>query len=908
MKTRGFPYLLIACVILFAAGCRQSKYVAEGGYLLKKNKVQFEEEKDGETKLVGDHAYLNGSEMEEFIRPLPNRKLKLFFYNRIDTSKYNAQVNRKKEKYRKKNEKRKIKENRINNERIDKAESNGDSLYRHKVISEKAERLGWREWVRNNMGQPPVALDTAKVSKADKQIEIYLRKKGFYSAELNDTILYNEKRRKAEVHFTIKSGDPYIIRSLKFDKSVNSTIKTHYGILIKAKEPLIIPGNILDQDVLNAERERLSQHLRNETAMFGFNKNFIGFVVDTTVGDLQADVTFFIKPKIIKDPFDTSEVTHNVQVKHHVFRIRHATFYLRNPDIASFNDYGLYMRRCAALGLPETDHLGRFQLLDTLHIEAKGTFVYNEKPFIDPYLLDKQNFLEIDREHIHKDSAKYYKEYYVERSYRTLSNLGVFANITPKIIIDPDEPFGKWVLVYYDLMPIKKQSFLFEPRLTNTNGNLGVSGGFGYTNKNLFGGAQKLVISFIGGFESQPLIVGLDTDGSVSKKAWRLNTFEWGPKIALSFPKLVPFPKGVTSDFSKRAYPKTTVDLAVNYQRRPEFKRTLAEIGYSWSFQQDKVQKWEIGLAKISYVKLVKEDFFIQSLIDQNNPARDNSYADHLTTILSPVYYYNNTNFNRKKNNNLHNIIASVDVSGWLLTPLIYNGLDAMGFGQVGLDSDSLKNIFGIPYTQFLKFDVQYVASWYINKKHKILFRTMAGMGIASRNSPSLPYEQAFFAGGSNDIRAFSSQEMAPGSVKTYNDPNATVTQIGDTRFEGNVEWRFEMTSLLEGAVFVDAGNIWNLKRNIYAADHPSVLKASSWKEIALGIGYGVRADFDFLIVRLDASFALHNPHLPAGERWWLTPKNSYQNDYFKTDANGKTLNYISPHAISFNFGIGYPF
>lgn len=894
--------------MLITAGCSQSKYVKDGDYLLKKNQVAFEEEKDGEIKLVGDHDYLNGAEMEEFIRPSPNRKVKLFFYNRIDTGKYNTQVNRKKEKYRKKNEKRKIRENRINNERIDKAEVSGDSLYRHKVINNKAERLGWREWVRNNMGQPPVTLDTAKVSKAHKQIEIYLRKKGFYSAHVKDTIHYNEKRKKAEVLFTIKSGDPYIIRSVKMGESVNATIQGQYKELLSEKETLIEPGNILDQDLLNSERDRFSQYLRDEAAMFGFSKNFIGFVVDTTVGDLMADVTLFVKPKIIKDPYDTSDVKRSVKIEHHVFRIRYATFYLRNPDKASFKNYALYARRCKALNLPETDNLGRFQLLDTMHIEAKGTFVYNEKPFIDPYLLDKQNFLEIDRSHIDKDSAKYYKEYYVERSYRTLSNLGVFSNITPKVIIDPDDPFGRWVLVYYDLMPIKKQSFLFEPRVSNTNGILGISGGVSYSNKNLFGGAQKLEISFTGGFESQPLIVGLDTDGSVSKRAWSLNTFEWGPKIALSFPKLVPFPKKFTSDFSKRSYPKTTIDLAVNYQRRPEFKRTLTELGYSWSFQQDKVQKWEVGLMKISYVKLEKEDFFIQSLLDQNNPARNNSYADHLTTIFSPVYYYNNTNSNRRKNNNLHNIIASLDISGKLLTPLIYNGLDAIGFGKVGLDADSLKNVFGIPYTEFIKFDIQYVASWYINKKHKIVFRTMAGMGIASGNSPSLPYEQAFFAGGSNDIRAFRAQEMAPGSVKTYNDPNATVTQIGDTRFEGNVEWRFEMTSLLEGAVFVDAGNIWNLRKDIYAIDDPSVLKSSSWKEIAVGIGYGIRADFDFLIVRLDASFALHNPHLPAGERWWLTPKDSYQNDYFKTDADGKTLNYIPPHAINFNFGIGYPF
>ncbi|NOQ73498.1 MAG: BamA/TamA family outer membrane protein [Crocinitomix sp.] len=905
MKTSGIPYLLFGCLMLVLAGCSQSKYVADGSYLLKKNQVQFEEEKNGETKLTGDHPNLNAGEMEEFIRPAPNLRLKLFSYNRIDTNKYNAQVERKREKYRKKNEKRKTKENKINNERIDKAEANGDSLYRHKVINMKTERLGWREWVRNNMGQPPVLLDTAKVRKADKQIEIYLRKRGFHFAIVNDSMIYNEKRKKAEVHFTIKSGEPYTIRDLKFDKSVDATMLIQYTEMISAKGSLIELGNLLDQDVLDLERNRFSQYLRDEAAKFGFNKNYIGFLVDTTVGGLMADVTMFVKPRIIKDPYDTSDVKRSIEVGHFGFRIRAVTFYLRNPDKASFKNYTLYQRRCAALKINETDYLGRFQLLDTLHIEGKGTFVYNEKPFIDPVLLDKQNFLEIDKVQLGGKDKKFYKEYYVERSYRTMSNLGVFANITPKVIVDPDAPLSNWVLVFYDLMPIKKQSFLFEPRVLNTNGNLGVLGGVSYSNKNLFGGAQKLEISFVGGFEGRPEIVADSTGGQASP----FNTVEWGPKMALSFPKLVPFPKKFTSDFSKRSYPKTTINLNVNYQQRQEFKRTLTELGYSWSFQQDKVQKWDIELIKISYVKLAKEDIFIQSLINQNDPARTNSYADHLTTIFSPVYTYNNTMSNRRKNNNLHNIIASLDISGKMLTPLIFGGLQAVGFGKATVDSAGLKNIYGVPYTEFIKVDIQYVASWYINKNHKVVFRTMAGMGFANGNSTSLPYEQAFFAGGSNDIRAFNSQEMAPGSVKTYNDANATVTQIGDTRFEGNVEWRFAMTSLLEGALFVDAGNIWNLTSATYPSDHPSVLKNSSYKEIAVGLGYGIRADFDFLIVRIDASFALHNPHLPVGERWFLSPKTTYYSDYpLIYDSNDVILKSAKPHRLNFNFGIGYPF
>lgn len=908
---------MVVSLAVLSFGCRQAKYVQDGNYLLKSNEVFFPVKKKRKVKLETDHPLIDVAEVEELIRPTPNRSLKLYFYNRIDTTRHQRQVNRKREKYRRKNERRKTRENKINNRRIDRAREKGDSLYRQKVISEKDVKLGWREWVRSNLGQAPVLLDTVKVRKSHEQIDIYLRKKGFYSAEVRDTIIYKERKKKAFVEFHIKPGEPYRIREFKLDSaSMNAAMLRGYKELIKESDPIIIPGNLLDQDVLDEERSRLSQYCRNEKAMFGFNKNYIGYAVDTTVGHLEADVTMFVKPKVVKDPTD-SLGERKIEIDHLVYKVKDVTFYLHNPDPASFDDFKAYRKRCDSLQsvgrfYPDTLNQfyqikGKYPLLDTMRIEGKGTFVYNEIPYLKPELLDRQNFLEIDMASQGGDS-RFYKEYYVERSYRTFSNLGVFSNISPRIEVDPEAPLSRWVVVTYDLMPLKRQSILFEPRVSNTNGILGIQGSVSYANKNLFRGGQQLQISFTGGMESQPLIVGTDDAGHV-QRAWQLNTFEWGPKISLTFPKLIlPISRKMQEGVSKRAYPKTIFDLTINYQKRSEFKRTLTELGYSVNFQQDKVQRWEVGLVGIDYVRLEKEAFFQERLEQLNDPFLLNSYTDHFTTILNPTYYYSNLNSNRRSNNNLHNIIASMDVAGKLLTPLAYGGLEAVNFNGVSEDPETgLRQLFDVPYAEFIKFDLQYVASWYINKKHKLVFRSMAGMGFASGNSPSLPYEHAFFAGGSNDIRAFEARTMAPGSTKTYEDKNSTLTQIGDTRFEVNTEWRFEMTSLLEGAVFVDAGNIWNLKRPEDAADDPSILKLSSWKEVAVGVGYGIRADFDFLIVRLDLAFPLHNPHLPEGERWWLSTKDNYDL-YFKEDANGNKVDYKFPHQPRLNFGIGYPF
>ncbi len=901
-------YCIIPLLVFVLIGCRQSKYIAEGQYLLKENEISFELEEKGEEVVKNSHPILSSSEIYELVKPVPNLKLKLFFYNRIDTVKHKKQVEKKSEKYRRKNEKRKIKENKINNKRIKKAEERGDSLYRHKVIRPKSVKLGWRDGVRKRLGQAPIALDTNRAKKSKKQIEIYLKKKGFYTAKVKDTIIYNEKKRWAKTGFIIDAGTPYRIREIKFDSTAKTAgIYNEYKKMIEKEGALLESGNLLDEEVLDNERERFTKYGRDEGALFGFNRNYVGFVVDTTVGDLQADVIIYIKPKIIDNPYNEKE---KIEVPHKTFKVRNAVFRLHNPDEASFKDYEAYKKKCDALNLPyrNDSDKGRFQLLDTLFIYGKGRFIYNEKPFLDPDLLDKQNFLEIDRSDDSLNPVeRYYKEYYIERSYRTMSQLEVFSNISPEIVIDPEEPLGRWLIVTYDLTPLKKQSFLFEPRLSNTNGILGTFGTVGYTNKNLFGGAQKLQLSFIGGLESQPLIVGLDGNGEEVQSSFGLNTFEWGPKASLILPKLAPLPKKLQDQISKRSYPKTTLNLAVNFQKRAEFKRTLTQLGYEWSFQQDKVQRWEIALIEIDFVRLEKETFFQERLDLLNDPSILNSYTDHLTTILRPVYHYSNINSNKRDHRNLHDIVASVDLSGFLLTPLIYNGLENSS-GQVGLNLDSLKSFFNVPYTQFLKFDLQYILSQYLNKKNKFVFRAIAGAGFASGNSLSLPYEQAFFAGGSNDLRAFQARTVAPGTVQTYADNNATTTQIGDLKLETNLEWRFKMTSLFEGAVFADIGNIWNIAYDGEDVNAPGIFQFDRfYKELSIGLGYGLRADLDFLIVRLDLAFALHDPHLPEGERWWLSDKTEYRS-FFDVDINGDLVDFISPHPLQFNFGIGYPF
>lgn len=888
--------------------CRQAKYVAEGDYLLKKNKIVFVTyDENGQLVKDEEHEGIYTGDMYDLIKPVPYKGTKLFFYNRIDTTRYQNQLDRKHDKCMEENDERKAKEDEINKKRIEKAKSQGKSYYNHKDKKMKDIKNGWRDWVIVHMGMPPVLMDTALVKKSDQQLAIYMKQRGYFDATVQDTILYKKpKKKKAIVEYIVNPGEPYRIDSFSLAPKTDPEIITQYKNFNKADKSVIVEGSLIDEDMLNLERENFSAFCRDQGALFGLNKNYITFKVDTLGKGHSAIVYMHVAPIGVPHPSIPDSI---VYLPYRGYKVSNVTFMLHNPpkDTLSFKyGFSAFKKRCDAMGLPyESD--GYYSLLDTLInidtiiyrkkdplITHKGVYIYNDIPFLEPDLIDKQNFLYIPH---------WAKEEYLERSYRTMLQLDVFSTITPEIKIDPANPLGRNVVVTYHLVPAKRSTFTLEPRVTNSNSVLGLMGSVSYSNKNLARGAQKLKISFNGGFESQPLII---TESGAQSRIRKLNTFEWGPSIQLSFPKLVPMPKKVWATFSKRLYPSTKFDLTVNIQRRIEFDRRLAHFTYEWNFKQGKMQEWGLQFVNFDFVRLEKDSVFAVRLDSLNDPFLINSYADHFT-LFNGLVYKINTQVPNVYNKTIFNLVINVIQSGGIL--------NFTGLGSNNLSDDGLKQIFGVPFAQFVRFDNQILYQYRFNRKHKIATRLLTGVGWAYGNSPSLPYEQSFVAGGSNDIRAFEARTMAPGSIRILEDTLATNTQIGDMRLELNLEYRFKMNDMLEGAIFVDMGNIWKIK------DDPSTPKDdlgvfhfnSFYRQTAIGTGFGVRADFEFLIVRLDMSFPLHNPYLPAGEKWFGTPHTVYKssfdyNNNGKIDAGYEQSWYKAPFAMRFNFGIGYPF
>jgi outer membrane protein assembly factor BamA len=255
--------------------------------------------------------------------------------------------------------------------------------------------------------------------------------------------------------------------------------------------------------------------------------------------------------------------------------------------------------------------------------------------------------------------------------------------------------------------------------------------------------------------------------------------------------------------------------------------------------------------------------------------------------IVGPNYNYNfNTQIKPNIHSNNYFFNANIDVSGNIMG--LVSGADVRNGKQ--------KNLFGIPYSQYVRTELDFRHYLRINKKTILASRILGGIGYAYGNSEVLPFMKAFFAGGTNDIRAFRARSLGPGTYYAGNASTSTVAlseQPGDIKLEMNTEMRMKLFSVLYAALFVDAGNIWTM--TLDSSRPGSKFSGKFLNEMAVGTGVGLRVDVSFFVLRLDFSIPVRKPFLPDGQRWVL--KNI---DFGSTEWRKQNL--------VFNLAIGYPF
>ncbi len=452
----------------------------------------------------------------------------------------------------------------------------------------------------------------------------------------------------------------------------------------------------------------------------------------------------------------------------------------------------------------------------------------------------------------------------MDRTQTRLARLGMFGNIMIQPVPADTTGTTPELDVYISCQFDRPMEATLEANVTSkSNSYLGPGLIFGVTNNNTFGGGEKLSVKFNASYEWQ---TGKNR-GSV------FNSYEFGVNATLAFPRLLA-PKFVKR--TERELNWTTVSLGADIMNRPHyFKLSEFHTGITYEWHPTRNVLNQLTLFKLSYTKLMKTTETFDSIMDAN-PAVALSFRSQYIPQLSYTYTYDRF-LEREKINGI-NFSATFTEAGNL-----FDGI----YRLCGVKGE--KKLFGTPFSQFVKGEAQLVYSRRLIPKseHWLVSRVLIGAAHAYANSSEVPYSEQFYIGGANSIRAFTVRSLGPGS---YRPPealkNGYFDQTGTFKLELNSEYRFPIVSVLHGAVFVDAGNIWLLK------DDPQrpggKLNGKTFlKDIALGTGVGLRVDIGMLVIRGDLGYGLHAPYYNG------TPH--YFNIAFKK-------------AFAFHLAIGYPF
>lgn len=462
-----------------------------------------------------------------------------------------------------------------------------------------------------------------------------------------------------------------------------------------------------------------------------------------------------------------------------------------------------------------------------------------------------------------------------DRTIRKFTGLGPFKFVNVRF--EENESDSLLLDAFINLTPLPKKSLRLEFSLTSKSNNFAGPGfEVSFRNRNLLKGAELLTVNLNTGFETQ-----------ITKDSKGLNSYEIGGDIQLELPRfIVPF--NIASANVKYP-PKTLFKIDYRLLSRIQYYKMSsvgAKYGYKWRESIDKIH--ELYPITFNYVQLLDTKSDFDSLLN-SNPLLKKSFEQQFIFGTSYSYTYDSRLEGERKNNYYFNI--GIDLAG--------NSLRAGAriFNPVENPNDKRYEIFGRPFSQFVRTDITFKYHLNLGEHHKLVNRITGGIGVPFGNSSTLPYIKQFYIGGSNSIRAYQARTLGPGTYNLDKDKQRNtffLDQAGDIKMEANIEYRFDIISFLKGAFFADAGNIWLLSSDTTKPGGKFESK-DFYKEIAIGTGAGLRVDASFFVIRFDWAFPIRKPYFPEGKRWVF--------DEIKFgDKNWRQDNFV------FSLAIGYPF
>lgn len=821
-------FVILLGLLLFS--CNTTKRVPDGEKLLVKNGIRVDDEKEKSDEVFNQLYQKQNSSILGY-------KLRLNIYNlakQKTDSIYKAKF--------------------INNP---------DKYYRKaKWLSRKqVKRLGqsfWYAGVHNFLmktGEAPVIIDTASTKKSLRRLRLYYSNIGYFDVKTKFT-MDSIAAKKAKINYTITKGKPYIIDSIA---TVITTKVLDSIYNEKKKNSFIKVGDQFNRSNFEEERNRITEDFRNNGA-FKFQQNYINFEIDTINRAHKPKITVLIDD-------EASRVNDSMIIKpFKLYKINRVNIYTdhstANPN-ATITDSATYKN---------------------FHLYSVNKLKYRPKAITNGIFINKDN---------------YFSDFRTSITSRYLTNLKVFNYPLIQYIEDEKDANGLIANIY--LTPRKKYTFGFSTDFTHSNiQDFGIAGTTFLSIRNIFNGAETFELGFRGNIGSSRDLANPNNNF--------FNISEIGVDAKLNFPKLL-LPFNTEKIIPKRMIPYTTLSVGYAKQRNVGLDKQnfTTSLTYNWTPKRNVSFKLDLfnvqfvkNLNPTNYFNIYSSSYDALNAIAQNYPA-NSSYYDPITNnliidegtvgFITDAFQDPNLNLSsadlksvlsilerrvRLTENNLifsSNITYSKSTKKDLFDNNFYafkTKFESAGnilslFSRISkqLQNQSGANtIFDVEYSQYLKTELEYIRHWSLSNKQVFAVRGFFGIAVPYGNSKNIPFSRSYFGGGSNDIRAWQSYSLGPGSTASildFNEANMKLTMSS--------EFRFNVAGNLHSAVFIDAGNIWNVLDNV--TDEKSAFNGlKSLENIAVGTGFGFRYDFSFFILRADFGFKAYNPAKPENEKW----------------------------------------
>jgi outer membrane protein insertion porin family len=710
------------------------------------------------------------------------------------------------------------------------------------------------------LGTPPPILDSNLVEISRNQIEKFLKSKGFFNAKVKSEI--KVKNKKAKLRFIAYAGKPFMVNKIT-TQIPDATVKSLYE-QYKPNFSHLSEGMQYDEDSLAYEREEIYKMMR-QNGYFDFVRPYVRYEPDSNQNNNKVRLKL-----IIDNPIDSS-------AKHKVYTIGETDIVVA-PNQEGFTDSIQFNKR-SFNGIRFTDLSHKFR----------------RNPIVRYDFIKKGERYDIDKEAL---------------TYDRLYELNVFKNVKIDYLKAKDS--SNVVDPVILLIPQKRMNNRIEGEVPFNNATVGFTLSNTYTNNNFLKGGEKFQFQVKGGLQSR-FIDGKSIFSDIYQRDFSVGASLTVPRL------LVPFKIPM---MGKNGMPYTTFSSSYLYALQKDItvrRIFINSISYDWVETKSKLH---------SFTPLNFEYRFGSILIDTNDKSNleeylknkelfeKNSYNIRLLGrkdfTLGMKYAYSLNAEKLLQNRSFIYFRGNIDIAGNML-----NGLSSLFGNKHDPMNGDYGKVLGLPYNQYVRPEVD--VRWYksLGAQAQLVTRLNMGVGYAYGNSVAMPFEKLFYAGGSSGVRAWQARTIGPGNynrdVITSPEARASsfgIDQLGQMRIEANLEYRFNLArkffgGKLNGATFIDAGNIWNI-----APGNPQPETYFDFKnlqnQIAIGTGIGFRYDVQFFVFRFDIGLKLKDPQF-VGDDQWVIGKFINGGKAFKAA-------YLATHSpdryrfVQYNFGIGLPF